>query len=154
MTYSIFQKSSQNQLYIQKYPCNIVEVLREVHFTQKKNVKLNPDTSLILKVPDRKSLNGMAVETDSLRLRQILNNLINNSIKFTDSGTIEFGFTLENHLSKDYVRFYVKDTGIGIPEEKLEMIFDRFIQAKKMDIFRGMGLSLKYLQRAGPFTWR
>jgi CheY-like chemotaxis protein len=56
---------------------------------------------------------------------QIFTNLISNALKFTYQGTIEFGF---NFSSKQQLEFYVSDTGIGIPKDKHEVIFERFIQ--------------------------
>jgi PAS domain S-box-containing protein len=81
------------------------------------------------------------IRTDPNRLRQILANLIGNSIKFTQSGYIEFGYRLEK---KDKLLFYVKDTGIGIPPDKLNLIFERFMQADSSSTrkYGGSGLGL------------
>jgi two-component system, chemotaxis family, CheB/CheR fusion protein len=77
--------------------------------------------------------------TDQYRLRQIINNLVSNSLKFCESGYIEMGYKPEG----DHLLFYVKDTGIGICSEELSMVFDRFKQAgssgKKKE---GTGLGL------------
>ena len=79
--------------------------------------------------------------TDKHKLEGILNNLLNNAIKFTNSGSITFGFSLKN---KNFVEFYVKDTGIGIPANRMEAIFNRFEQADLSDtrVFEGSGLGL------------
>lgn len=81
------------------------------------------------------------IRTDPIKLRQILTNLVGNAIKFTHKGYIEFGYDLERH---NYLRFYVKDTGIGIPAEKLQIIFERFIQADNSPSrkYGGSGLGL------------
>lgn len=74
--------------------------------------------------------------TDRMRLTQIITNLLNNAIKHTEKGFIRFGYeVLENDL-----RFYVEDTGEGIPEDKLESIFSRFVQLS--DWSKGVGLGL------------
>jgi len=80
------------------------------------------------------------IHTDETRLRQILTNLINNAIKFTEKGYVEFGFD----VFQNKVNFFVKDTGIGIPKEKLHVIFDRFIQATESTekFYGGTGLGL------------
>ena len=81
--------------------------------------------------------------TDPFRLRQVISNLIGNALKFTIEGSIEFGYTLiekENNL-----HFYVKDTGIGIPKDKQEVIFERFGQVLDSTFFtnqKGTGLGL------------
>jgi CheY-like chemotaxis protein len=82
------------------------------------------------------------VITDKYKLDSILGNLIKNALKFTDKGYIKIGSYIENN----YLKFYVKDTGRGIPIDRLEAIFDRFIQAD-MSINRsyegsGLGLSI------------
>lgn len=81
------------------------------------------------------------VLTDPVRLQQILINLISNSIKFTNRGTIEFGMSVHD---KNYARFYVSDTGIGMSQEKLIFIFDRFRQVDEhiSRKYQGSGLGL------------
>ena len=84
------------------------------------------------------------IETDQIRLTQILNNLILNALKFTKKGEIKFGCKLyDNHN----LLFYVKDTGIGIPSDKLDLIFMRFRQGSDSYLVReqggsGLGLSI------------
>ncbi len=84
---------------------------------------------------------------DPSRLRQIIINLIGNAVKFTDSGSIIVNVSLEdlNH-GKVSLRFEVRDTGIGIPEDKLESIFDIFSQAESGTTRKyggtGLGLSI------------
>ncbi|HAQ19906.1 MAG TPA: hypothetical protein DCR40_11835 [Prolixibacteraceae bacterium] len=77
---------------------------------------------------------------DADRLNQIFNNLINNAIKFTSAGGIEIGYQPKGNL----VEFYVKDTGIGIPVEYQEKIFERFRQVESSTTrkFGGNGLGL------------
>lgn len=84
---------------------------------------------------------------DPLRLSQIVNNLISNALKFTSNGSVSIAATLADEKRRDLlIRFTIKDTGIGIPEEKLQAIFERFSQAEK-DTSRkyggtGLGLSI------------
>jgi PAS domain S-box-containing protein len=87
--------------------------------------------------PDEKSY----IRTDPIRLRQVLTNLVGNAIKFTHSGYIEFGYNLEDNKT---LRFYVRDTGIGIPTDKLNLIFERFMQADSSPSrkYGGSGLGL------------
>ncbi|MFC2137839.1 ATP-binding protein, partial [Bacteroidota bacterium] len=78
--------------------------------------------------------------TDSYRFRQIFANLLNNAFKYTEEGYIEFGVKKQD----DKILCYVKDTGIGIPEEKKHLIFERFtkVDDNKSRIFRGAGVGL------------
>jgi len=82
---------------------------------------------------------------DKVRLGQILTNLLGNAIKFTDQGKIKVLLELEKETEQDYlIKFSVKDTGIGISKDKLDIIFDSFTQ-ERSDItrrFGGSGLGL------------
>ena len=81
------------------------------------------------------------INTDRLKLRQVLVNLLSNALKFTDTGRIEFGYQLHQDQS---LLFYVSDTGIGISHEKQKCIFERFVQADDSlsRHFGGSGLGL------------
>jgi signal transduction histidine kinase len=78
--------------------------------------------------------------SDPDRLRQIFNNLMSNAIKFTVTGSVEIGY----HLKGKMVEFFVKDTGIGVPAEYHDVIFERFRQVEdsKTRTFGGNGLGL------------
>ena len=80
------------------------------------------------------------ISTDGLKLRTIIYNLIDNALKFTAVGSIEFKIS----KSGDYLKFSIADTGIGIPENKKPTIFDRFMQVdvSKTRLFEGLGLGL------------
>jgi CheY-like chemotaxis protein len=86
-----------------------------------------------------------------MKLSSVLTNLIKNSLKFTKSGYLEFGCQLED----DIIYFYVKDTGKGIPENRIPYIFDRFVQAdfsfSKDYEGSGLGLSISkaYVEMMG-----
>ncbi len=79
-------------------------------------------------------------KTDKEKLNAILTNLIKNSLKYTMQGTVEWGCRDQN----DRIVFFVKDTGIGIPESKIQKVFDRFVQAdySHTRVFEGSGLGL------------
>jgi len=81
------------------------------------------------------------INTDRVKLRQILVNLLSNALKFTDTGRIEFGYQLQADKA---LLFYVSDTGIGINPEKQKRIFERFVQADDSlsRHFGGSGLGL------------
>ena len=84
---------------------------------------------------------GATIESDKNRLQQVLYNLISNAVKFTIEGSIEIG-CFRN--SWEYIEFYVKDTGAGIPKEAGLKVFERFRQAEEGDNrpYGGSGLGL------------
>ncbi len=98
------------------------------------------------------------IKTDREKFFAILTNLVKNAIKFTAQGSIEFGYTL-NNATPAMVEFFISDTGIGIPYEKQEMIFERFIQADIFDrnAYQGAGLGLSiskaYAEMLGGKIW-
>jgi signal transduction histidine kinase len=81
---------------------------------------------------------------DAVRVRQILTNLIGNALKFTEKGDIEVRVERLHSLAVNGVRLVVKDTGIGIPTEKLDVVFERFTQVEGhlSRRFGGLGLGL------------
>lgn len=80
------------------------------------------------------------IETDELRFKQIFEHLLNNAIKYTHEGFIEFGFDINN---QEYPTFYVRDTGIGIPEDKIDLIFKHFTKLEdRTKLYRGTGIGL------------
>jgi len=103
------------------------------------------------KLPVAESL----IKTDKEKLFAILTNLIKNAVKFSEKGTIEYGCIRK----EKYLEFYVKDTGIGIPPEKHEAIFERFLQAGTIENRArqgsGLGLSITkaYVEMLGGKIW-
>lgn len=75
--------------------------------------------------------------TDSMRLLLLINNLVNNAIKNTKEGSITMGYTIQ---PDNQLRFYVRDTGIGIDKDKLKDVFGRFVKIN--DYMEGIGLGL------------
>jgi signal transduction histidine kinase len=73
------------------------------------------------------------------RLMQVIINLLTNAIKFTDQGSISYGYSC---LNKKMLRFYVSDTGRGISVEQQEAIFDRFVKLDSFAQGTGLGLSI------------
>ena len=80
------------------------------------------------------------IVTDASRLKQVVNNLINNAAKFTDEGSITFGFRSPQGCEK--VELFVHDTGNGIAQEHLDRIFERFYKADSFVKGVGLGLSI------------
>jgi len=84
------------------------------------------------------------LNNDKTKFRQIMTNIIGNAIKFTANGQIEFGYSVASKNNIRFLKFYVKDTGIGLSTSEREVIFERFRQVNNHDttIFRGTGLGL------------
>lgn len=95
------------------------------------------------------------IKSDSEKIYSILTNLVKNAIKYTDEGSIEFGYLKKGNS----LEFYVKDTGIGISADKLETVFNRFIQVghpnKRAIQGAGLGLSISkaYAEMLGGKIW-
>jgi len=129
-------------LTINPEPTNINELLAEIYsFFYNANPDL-PKRGIAFNYTATLANSSAIINCDRMRLRQVLTNLISNALKFTDKGMVEFGYQINN--SSDEIQFYVTDTGIGIPMEKQEVIFQRFRQAHN-DIskqYGGTGLGL------------
>lgn len=84
------------------------------------------------------------IKTDPLRLRQCLTNLINNAVKFTDKGHVYLTVTMDTINGHAYIRYDIEDTGTGIPDDKLDHIFESFSQADDSTTrkYGGTGLGL------------
>lgn len=106
------------------------EILSKTKNKEQLNIKLIiPDEDII-------------VTTDYIRLKQVINNLMSNSIKFTQKGYIKYGYVIKNN----FIEFFVKDTGMGISSENIDKIFDRFTQihnkSHKKQEGTGLGLTI------------
>ena len=82
---------------------------------------------------------GCNVRADRSRLVQVMMNLVNNALKFTGEGSVEFGFDVRED---GFLHFYVTDTGCGIPEERLEEIFGNFVKINSFVQGTGLGLTI------------
>ena len=109
---------------------------------QLKKQQLDSNHNLQLKVNFDENYSDIYLETDEIRIRQILSNIINNAIKFTNEGSIDIGCKINEE--NGFAEFYVKDTGIGIKDEYHKAIFDRFfkIEEDKNKLHRGAGIGL------------
>lgn len=133
-------KIEANQLSINSESVDIAEMLRNMEqFAQMEASRQKKEhLKLILNKPP--FIDKLIVKSDPDRLQQVFINLLNNAIKFTDEGSIEFGYAIDN----EWLSFFVKDTGIGIAPEKTQAVFDRFHQVDNSMSRRygGSGLGL------------
>ncbi|MDL2208388.1 HAMP domain-containing histidine kinase [Parabacteroides sp. OttesenSCG-928-O15] len=111
---------------------HLADFVREIYATMKLRVT-SPNIMLILDPCEE-----ITLHTDKNRLAQVLMNLITNAIKHTEKGSIRFGYEVQ----AEQVRFYVSDTGKGIPEDRIEQIFSRFVQLKGAKQGIGLGLAI------------
>jgi signal transduction histidine kinase len=134
-------KIESNQLTISKELCSINQLLKQVIEIIRQNKKLitNPEITL------RTSLNtgeDYILNTDPVRFKQIFINLLNNAINFTERGYIELGYSLTSKDNQEYIKLFVKDTGLGIPKNQQDVIFERFRQIHNDRFQEGTGLGL------------
>jgi len=114
---------------------------------EEKGIKLSFSNSL----PNEEAV----IHSDPEKLYSILSNLIKNAVKFTHTGTIEFGYVIR----EGFLEFFVKDSGVGIPKDRQKAIFERFIQADIEDknAYQGAGLGLSiskaFIEMLGGKIW-
>ncbi|MCD4665135.1 MAG: PAS domain S-box protein [Bacteroidales bacterium] len=140
------------QVEFHPFKTSINDLLSEL-YSEFNTLALKKDNRLLVK----KFLNNQesTIITDDGKLRQVFNNLFSNANRFTQDGNIEIGYKLKDN----YLEFYIKDSGIGIPPELHKKIFERFRQAE-MTIskkFGGTGLGLAIakanVELAGGEIW-
>lgn len=134
---------------------NISSLLNNVlkKIKSERSIELKNEIDILLHNPYNDQI--VQLETDELRLKQIFEHLLNNAIKYTNSGFIEFGFDINDN---NHPVFYVRDTGIGIPENKKNQIFDHFTKLEdRKNLYRGTGIGLtitqKLIQLMGGRIW-
>ena len=112
---------------------NLTFVMQQIYDSQR--LSMPSGVELVMKLPEE----SKSIVTDSVRLKQVINNFINNAKKFTTQGSITFGFLTEE---PGYTIFFVEDTGSGISEENQRRIFERFYKVDSFTQGAGLGLSI------------
>ncbi len=135
-------KIESGQLAVNEEECNVVELFAELQiFFAEQQVRLKKEY-IALTYNFQSEPSYALIKTDKVKLKQILINLIDNAFKFITSGFIEFGCWFE----KNQLHFYVSDTGVGIPSDKQDIIFERFSQLHHRSLKNiggaGLGLSI------------
>lgn len=115
-----------------RQPMDLGELCRSIYEMHKGRVQ--DGVTLVLDNKDA----VLVINEDKNRLMQVITNLITNAIKFTFHGEIRFGFD----VGEDCIQFYVKDTGMGISEEKIKSIFERFVKLNTFVQGTGLGLAI------------
>jgi PAS domain S-box-containing protein len=118
-------------------PLNVHDLLMDLKtiFNYEKLNKGKKNIKIIYHPPAETNIE---IETDKLRLKQVLMNLMNNALKFTEEGSVEIGFDVK----ENGVQIFVKDTGIGIPIKMQQQIFERFHQIEYGTKPQGTGIGL------------
>lgn len=113
-------------------PMNLNDLCRSELEVHKSRVR--PGVELVFE----ERVGNVEIVCDQNRLAQVISNLLNNAAKFTESGEIRFGFDLRD----GWIEFFVQDTGVGIPTEKVRAIFDRFVKLNDFAAGTGLGLAI------------
>lgn len=132
-----------NQLKIEKSDVELTALLNDLFVSFSNQVKQS-GREIEIRLYNPFGENEFLITTDPQRLKQILANLLSNAMKYTEKGFIEFGFNIEDFDNKPLLEFYVKDTGIGLPDDMIDKVFDRFRKVEKGNrkVYRGAGLGL------------
>ena len=137
-------KIESGQIKIEIKECAVNQLLTNLTVTLNEVKRKSAKNNIILNCLPANSNKDFTILTDGNRLRQVMTNLIENSLKFTHEGFVEFGYILKNIGESPYIEFFVRDSGIGIPEEMHEIIFERFRQVDDTNTrkYGGTGLGL------------
>jgi signal transduction histidine kinase/CheY-like chemotaxis protein len=138
---------------ITKEDFNVIALLGELRETSLALLKRYNKARLDLRLDLSGYPENITVNSDVKRIKQVFRNLIGNAVKFTKEGFIEFGI---HKIENGYIGFFVKDTGIGIPEEKREAIFNAFEQTentKNQGTGLGLTISRKFIDLMGGRIW-
>ncbi|MBL7967957.1 MAG: PAS domain S-box protein [Prolixibacteraceae bacterium] len=135
-------KIESNTLVVKKGACRVNDMM--VVLYKEFGYDLEDHKNIKLKVNCENSNPKFSIITDTVLLQAILQKLVDNGIKFTEEGEVEFGY----RILTDYLEFFVRDTGIGIAERDQERIFERFHQLDNRTIraYEGTGLGLSIAQ--------
>jgi PAS domain S-box-containing protein len=149
-------KIEAGELKIVKKDCDLRKLGDELLTTSKETRKKFSKQHIQLTFTPDTVHREVFMRTDPFRLRQILVNLINNAIKFTENGSVEFGYAVKDDT---LIEFFVKDTGVGLKREELDLIFERFKRARlseeKNIVGTGLGLAISknLVQLLGGEMW-
>jgi len=136
-------KIEANELKIRKEACSLGDVMSELELTYNNFLrrKQKPNLEIVFHIPDVDHHD--TIFTDAYRLKQILNNLFINALKYSETGKIEIGYTIVN---ENKLRFFVSDTGSGIPPNRIKTIFKRYNYDEQSTLNEspgtGLGLSI------------
>ncbi|OQX72500.1 MAG: hypothetical protein B6D61_13635, partial [Bacteroidetes bacterium 4484_249] len=149
-------KIESDQLRIVKSTCQISQMFDDFGNSYSNYLKERGIKDIEFVITKGISGDDFSILSDPYRFKQIMNNLISNALKFTKKGVVEIGY---KNYDDNNVLFYVKDSGIGLPPSKAEVIFERFRQAEESSTkeYGGTGLGLtiskKLVELLGGSIW-
>jgi signal transduction histidine kinase/CheY-like chemotaxis protein len=134
-------KIESGQLKISNKPVRINMILDEIYSTFFHRIRGDApgQKKVTFNLKKGEESPEFTIVTDDFRLRQVFNNLIGNAIKFTPEGHITFGYNIRDHR---HIEFFVSDSGVGIPEDEMRIIFDRFGQVQRNKQYQPSGTGL------------
>jgi len=134
-------KIEANQLKVHIKECALRSSFHDIKQSFLEIRKLKGKEQVDIRINENAQIRDLVIKTDPLRFNQIFTNLIDNALKFTDEGFIEFGYEIQN---METLLFYVKDTGRGMDQKKKDLVFERFrkIEDDSTRLYRGAGLGL------------
>jgi len=137
-------KIESGQIKIEIRECAVNQLMTNLMVTLTEVKRKTAKNNIVLNCLPGKTDKHFTIMTDANRLRQVMTNLIENSLKFTHEGFVEFGYTLTQAEDLPVIEFFVRDTGIGIPPEMHQIIFERFRQVDDTNTrkYGGTGLGL------------
>lgn len=137
-------KMQAGQLAIKKIKCDLSTLIYDLYSSYVQLTKSQKGDAVKLNCVNPDTHNQIKFNTDPLRLRQIFTNLLSHSLKYTDSGTISFGYNYHDVLAGKQLQFFVHDTGIGLSGDNKQLVFDRFykVEDDNLKFYRGAGLGL------------
>lgn len=141
-------KIESGKISIHKSACNVNQLFDDLYTMFYRTKELIKKSHLELRYVKPDVYDDIIINTDTSRLKQILSNLIDNAIKFTQAGFVEMGFSMLESNGSKKIQFYVKDSGIGISMENRGLIFNRFRQIDESHtrLFGGTGIGLSISQ--------
>jgi len=129
--------------------CRINKFLEAIRdeFTEKEKHQMD---NLLFRLSAAKKEDQFTILIDQARTKKVLNNLLKNALKFTESGFIEFGYTLD---TPGFIELFVRDSGTGIPNDKIHLIFDKFIKLEEFHTkkYSGTGVGLTITKKLVEF---
>lgn len=138
-------KIESGQLKINIKDCKVNRLLEDIHIIFKQIKEKQEKHSVQLKTSFQISDPEFTILTDPQRLQQVITNLVENALKFTEKGEVEFGYLIKEDFGiGKSIEFFIQDSGIGIPEEMHKVIFERFrrVDDSHTRKYGGTGLGL------------